>query len=227
MAVLDNMSYCLVVYGLLLRCGNIVDALQIKEKVSIQHICQGHTYGEWIGNYSIPSHIMCFAYCLYKSSCASFTFDEYSETCALNSQVLLDIAECDTNNIVYGQWKEYECETNGNYKLCGFRIYETPGQISGYMYVKVPLGSWATVCNGDWTSPNDTRGDVFCRGLGYSEGSAIYYLAARQDFYLNAEYPINMDGVFCYGLELELLLCAYFTVNDCNHSQDVYITCFL
>ncbi|KAL4220466.1 hypothetical protein ACF0H5_020866 [Mactra antiquata] len=227
MAVIGTL-YCmhsLAIIGFFLFCGDIVDAFQRKEKVSTQPICQGHTYGELIGTYSIPSTIMCFAHCLYTSSCASFTFDESNEDCALNSKVLLDITTCDIN-MVYGQWKQYECKTNGDHRICGLDIYGTPGQISGHIFVQLPTGIWGTVCDDFWETPFDIKGDVFCHALGYSGGSSIYTLETHTDYYLNEQHPINIEDVICNGDESSLLSCIYLYATYCVHREDVHLTCF-
>ena len=41
----------------------------------------------------------------------------------------------------------------------------------------------------------------------------------------NASQPIVLDDVYCTGSEESLLSCAYSKKNNCDHLEDVSVTC--
>ena len=81
-------------------------------------------------------------------------------------------------------------------------------------------GQWGTVCDDYWTTNSST---VVCRQLGFGNtGTFGHYGAGPVD------YPIYLDDVECSGSEANILACTHLPLSDhnCNHSDDVGVTCF-
>ena len=89
-------------------------------------------------------------------------------------------------------------------------------------------GTWGTVCRDGWTSRNS---NTVCKRLGYiygrtsrsgRPGNFPNYLSSTKD------QPIWMSDVQCDRKHTSLGMCRHsgWGVNDCTHSQDVYLSCY-
>ena len=85
-------------------------------------------------------------------------------------------------------------------------------------------GTWGTVCDDDFGLVD---ADVACRQLGFAVADMI--LKGEQNpFGSGAEdSPIYMDDVACTGKEDRLNQCPFQGISrtNCNHREDVAITC--
>ncbi len=79
-------------------------------------------------------------------------------------------------------------------------------------------GRWGSVCDDEFDN-NDNGARVACRALGYEDG----FVDGNNEG--PATMPIVLDDVVCSGDEESLLDCAYELSNDCDHSEDVAISC--
>ncbi|XP_070176422.1 scavenger receptor cysteine-rich domain-containing protein DMBT1-like isoform X2 [Littorina saxatilis] len=101
--------------------------------------------------------------------------------------------------------------TNLPIRLSGGRTkYEGRVEIQVY-------GKWGSVCDDSFTSRS---AQVVCKMLGYQGGRVGGH-------YPGGRGPIWLDDVRCQGNEQSLLNCTLkpWGVNDCNHQEDVAVTC--
>ncbi|XP_064597988.1 LOW QUALITY PROTEIN: scavenger receptor cysteine-rich type 1 protein M160-like [Liolophura sinensis] len=84
-------------------------------------------------------------------------------------------------------------------------------------------GVWGTVCDDDF---NQNAAMVVCSMLGFPRSGAI---AKPQAYFGQASKntPILLDDVVCHGNEDDLGSCRHrpWGSNNCNHSEDVGVTC--
>jgi hypothetical protein len=102
---------------------------------------------------------------------------------------------------------------------------QTATTITGRVEVYT-LNQWGTVCDDGWESPTSVTSinnvSVTCRMLGYNPVGGTFVTPTGS---LPGVDPILMDNVVCSGSESSLLACAYLTSHNCNHSEDVVVTC--
>ena len=79
---------------------------------------------------------------------------------------------------------------------------------------------WGTVCDNDWSIE---EANVVCRQLGYPSASRAWTNASLGQ----GAGPISLSGVECNGTEASIAQCTvnYGNSHDCNHAQDVGVTC--
>ena len=78
-------------------------------------------------------------------------------------------------------------------------------------------GQWGTVCDDNWTT---TTASIAC--------SQLFGAGTTGSFSTDEGYgEIWLDGLNCSGSEARLADCPHngWGVNDCSHSEDVYLTC--
>ena len=105
------------------------------------------------------------------------------------------------------------------------RLVDGDGPESGRLEV-YHAGEWGTVCDDVWEFSNSTQaegftnGDVACRQLGFVGAVTTFDAPPGQG-------PIWMDQVRCVGDEGQLIDCPFdgFGVNDCEHDEDIGLTC--
>jgi deleted-in-malignant-brain-tumors protein 1 len=80
-------------------------------------------------------------------------------------------------------------------------------------------GVWGTVCSDFF---EDVDASVACNMLGYGRSGRVIY-----NQYGSGYGPIWLDDVSCYGYEWSLVDCGHtgWGVSNCNHYQDVAISC--
>ena len=80
--------------------------------------------------------------------------------------------------------------------------------------------TWGTVCDDLW---GQSDSDTVCRQLGYSGAAAYYYNA----YFGQGTGTIWMDNVQCSANDTCLGNCTFngFAVHNCQHSEDVSVTC--
>lgn len=104
--------------------------------------------------------------------------------------------------------------SNGNLRLNGGR---TP--MEGRLEVFY-MGYWGTICDDYWQYQ---EGIVACRQMGFP-GSESNNASTN---HLKTDVPILLDDVNCVGYEDRITDCYHrdWTLNDCTHLEDVYLTC--
>jgi len=76
-----------------------------------------------------------------------------------------------------------------------------------------------------------TAAEVFCRSLGSRYGVVSWTNAGSLpysrsiDFSDGLKKPILMDDVSCSGNENSFYQCSYKSKSNCNHNEDVIVTC--
>ena len=80
--------------------------------------------------------------------------------------------------------------------------------------------TWGTVCSYYWDNRDS---DTLCLQLGYT-GAIKYYLSPLSD---KESSPVWMNRVQCNAYEICLGKCQFtgFGNNQCQHSQDVFVSC--
>ena len=75
------------------------------------------------------------------------------------------------------------------------------------------------MCNDYWNTSSST---VVCRQLGLGNIGTTNYYGAGPSY-----YPIHLDDVRCNGNEVNILACLHLpiSVHNCDHSEDVGVTC--
>ncbi|XP_065916105.1 macrophage scavenger receptor types I and II-like [Dysidea avara] len=99
------------------------------------------------------------------------------------------------------------------------RIYG--GGDSGRLEFRLDNGTWGTVCNEGF---DDDAGDVACIQLGYRQSSDVFL---SQQFAPTGN-PVVICDTLCVGDEGRLTDCILDSCNSfdqCNHSDDVGVTC--
>ena len=86
-----------------------------------------------------------------------------------------------------------------------------------------------------WYTPNLVCDDSFgsidvelaCTTLGFTYGGS-FETVDMSDKWSESEIPIWMDNVNCVSNSTNFLLCETngFGINDCDHSENVLLTCF-
>ena len=89
-------------------------------------------------------------------------------------------------------------------------------------------GTWGSVCNDRWTSTNSL---TVCKRLGYGYGRVSRLgrpLSIPNYLWSTDDQPIWMSDVQCDRKHTSLGMCRHsgWGVNDCTHSQDVYLSCY-
>ena len=92
----------------------------------------------------------------------------------------------------------------------GLCFDRTKGRLEVFM-----RGVWGTVCD-DYFGNRDA--EVVCRSLGLGGGVV-------GDTTGPTSMPILMDNVQCVGNEHSIFDCQSHSTHNCNHHEDVYITC--
>ncbi|ELU01406.1 hypothetical protein CAPTEDRAFT_123144, partial [Capitella teleta] len=82
-------------------------------------------------------------------------------------------------------------------------------------------GEWGTVCDDNF---DEHTASVVCRSLGYYDG-----WARREAYFGSGKGVIWLDGFGCFGTEATLTECQgiNFGSNDCSHSEDAGVACFM
>lgn len=82
------------------------------------------------------------------------------------------------------------------------------------------MGYWGTICDDYWQYQ---EGIVACRQMGFP-GSESNNASTN---HLKTDVPILLDDVNCVGYEDRITDCYHrdWTLNDCTHLEDVYLTC--
>ncbi|EMP40827.1 Neurotrypsin [Chelonia mydas] len=144
--------------------------------------------------------------------------------------VLLDEVRCTGNELSIEEcpkssWRDHNCGhkedagvsctplTDGAIRLAGGK-----GSHEGRLEVHYS-GQWGTVCDDGWTEMNT---QVVCRQLGFKYGKS-----ASESYLEERTGPIWLDDVSCSGKESTILQCSKreWGKHDCNHQEDVRITC--
>ncbi|XP_027689742.2 neurotrypsin isoform X2 [Chelonia mydas] len=144
--------------------------------------------------------------------------------------VLLDEVRCTGNELSIEEcpkssWRDHNCAhkedagvsctplTDGAIRLAGGK-----GSHEGRLEVHYS-GQWGTVCDDGWTEMNT---QVVCRQLGFKYGKS-----ASESYLEERTGPIWLDDVSCSGKESTILQCSKreWGKHDCNHQEDVRITC--
>jgi len=114
---------------------------------------------------------------------------------------------------------EYEVLTVGSYRLNNV-LYGEDGSVTGRIEVEND-GEWGTVCDDDF---GELDAAVFCRSIGYSTSNAEVIGS-----FGGGEGTIWMDNVNCNGEEASLGECNFngWGENNCSHSEDVGVVCYL
>ena len=88
----------------------------------------------------------------------------------------------------------------------------------GRVEVRLPNGSWGTVCDDGWDLSDAA---VVCRSLGYPDAKATSY-----EFGFGSGF-IYLDEVDCFGNELSLAECKHdgWGQHDCTHYEDAGVIC--
>ena len=126
------------------------------------------------------------------------------------------------HNCPSGFQKEYFINTTGlDVRLIG--LVPNKGRLE-VLY----NGTWGSVCYDRWISRNT---QTVCKRLGYVYGGG-YPLGRQRLFPSNLssteDQPIWMSEVQCDRKHTSLGMCRHsgWGVNDCTHSQDVYLSCY-
>ena len=77
---------------------------------------------------------------------------------------------------------------------------------------------WGTVCDDNFTISD---AEVACSTLGFKVGSYAKYDTALSE----ASVPILMDDVSCPSNTDNFIKCSYSDDENCNHDEDVLLTC--
>ena len=93
------------------------------------------------------------------------------------------------------------------------RLAAGDGVLSGRLEVNIG-GQWGTVCDDDFGS---VAAAIACRQLGLSGGTVG--TGSR------GSGSILMDDVRCQGDETRIQSCPFNSAHNCDHSEDVFITC--
>ena len=102
--------------------------------------------------------------------------------------------------------------------LTGFRLIRQDGVNALAGERGLLLYDGGTVCDDQFS---DQSADAICRKLGYSRSSdwsSGNYYEVRQ-----LSYDIKLDDVHCLSSDWED--CTFSTSHNCDHSEDVFLTC--
>ncbi len=96
------------------------------------------------------------------------------------------------------------------------RLVGGTSKLEGRLEVQIG-GQWGTVCD-DFFEDADAM--VVCRQLDFTGGRALSSSA-----FGSGTGPILMDDVTCTGQEESLATCRYTIQHNCDHSEDVAVSC--
>ncbi|XP_052772238.1 uncharacterized protein LOC128211461 isoform X1 [Mya arenaria] len=166
----------------------------------------------------------------------------YINSCTSNNDISLLCTECGVidfrngNIVLYnsstnvltvecqsGITIEYICLSNGTWMsneecpplLQDIRLVDGVGIYDGRVEV-LYNGTWGTICYNNYRYQNT---DVICRMLG-----AIPYSHSR---HAGGTGRIHIENLNCVGQENDLSACEYDDRNECSHSNDLGVTCYL
>ncbi|KAL3852282.1 hypothetical protein ACJMK2_015946 [Sinanodonta woodiana] len=147
-----------------------------------------------------------------------------------NGNILLDNVECSgleksITECRFTGWRQNNSDPcNDAGVICsqveGIRLIN--GSVPNEGRVEIQLnGMYGTICDDKF---DDKAATVVCRMLGYNMGG----VANVQAKFGEGSGPVHLDNVECLGDELSLVDCQYLlpSVTDCEHEEDVGVTCF-
>ncbi|WAR22494.1 DMBT1-like protein [Mya arenaria] len=161
----------------------------------------------------------------------------YINSCTSNNDIKCGVIDFRNGNIVLynsstnvltvecqsGITIEYICLSNGTWMsneecpplLQDIRLVDGVGIYDGRVEV-LYNGTWGTICYNNYRYQNT---DVICRMLG-----AIPYSHSR---HAGGTGRIHIENLNCVGQENDLSACEYDDRNECSHSNDLGVTCYL
>ncbi|XP_052818194.1 putative DMBT1-like protein isoform X2 [Mya arenaria] len=161
----------------------------------------------------IDSVLVCAVQCGSKD-CLSFTYDNQTKNCSLNTDVSKVVEVCSFNIKYVEKYVPASCTTGiNNVRLCN-----TDGKMSGRVEVFVD-GEWGTVCDDSWDNLDAT---VVCKMLGYNTG-----VVRLEAFFGQGNGSILLDDVDCGGFEDSIFQCPHpgIGIQNCQHSEDAGVEC--